>query len=190
MDYDYIEALVVKAKNGDTIAKEKLIAEFKPYILNISKRTFIYGYELQDIQSECYHIFFKCLAMYNVDTHRFVAYATNGIKNSISYLIEKNKNRSSAEGIEAFSLYDEVKDKLLSEETTMEDVICDNAEYEVLNNVLNKLNEDEKDLINFVFFKENTTKNYAKAKNMCYSTALLKRKTILNKICNDFKISF
>lgn len=190
MDYYYIESLVIKAKNGDNNAKEKLITEFKPYILNISQRTFIYGYELQDIQNECYQIFFKCLSMYNVGTHRFVAYATNGIKKSMSYLIEKNKNRSSAEGLEAFSLYDEVKDKLLSEETAMEDVVCDNAEYDALNKVLDKLNEDEKELINFIFFKENTTKNYAKEKNMCYSTALLKRKNILNKIYNDFKISF
>lgn len=190
MDYDYIESLVIRAKKGDNFAKEKLISEFKPYILNISQRTFIYGYELQDIQNECYHIFFKCLSMYNIDSHRFVAYATNGIKNSISYLIEKNKNRSSCEGLEAFSLYDEVKDFLLSDDSTMEDVICDNAEYDALNQILENLNEEEKELINFIFFNENTTKNYAKEKNMCYSTALLKRKNILNKIYNDFKICF
>ena len=51
MDYDYIEKLVSDCKNGDKNSKEKLIEEFKPYIINISKRTFIYGYEFEDLMN-------------------------------------------------------------------------------------------------------------------------------------------
>ena len=53
MDFDYIEALVTKCKNNDGVAKEKLAAEFRPLIYNISKRTFIDSYDIQDIQNEC-----------------------------------------------------------------------------------------------------------------------------------------
>ena len=54
MNFEYIESLVTKSKNGDTLSKEKLAEEFRPLIFNISKRTFIDGYEIQDIQNQCY----------------------------------------------------------------------------------------------------------------------------------------
>ena len=59
MNYDYIESLVIKSKDGDEESKEKLVNEFKPFIINLSKRTFIHGYEFQDIMNECYRILFK-----------------------------------------------------------------------------------------------------------------------------------
>lgn len=43
MDFDYIEALVTKCKNNDEIAKEKLAAEFRPLIYNISKKLSLMG---------------------------------------------------------------------------------------------------------------------------------------------------
>lgn len=54
MDFNYIEVLVTKCKNNNEAAKEKLAAEFRPLIYNISKRTFIDGYNVHDIQQECY----------------------------------------------------------------------------------------------------------------------------------------
>ena len=45
MDYEYIESLVQKSKEGDTLSKEKLVSEFRPLILNIVKRTFLHGYD-------------------------------------------------------------------------------------------------------------------------------------------------
>jgi len=53
MNFDYIETLVASCKNNDEVAKEKLAAEFRPLIYNISKRTFIDSYDIQDIQNEC-----------------------------------------------------------------------------------------------------------------------------------------
>jgi len=58
MNFEYIEDLVFKCKNGDMLSKEKLAEEFRPLILNISKRTFIDGYEMRDLQSECYQSLF------------------------------------------------------------------------------------------------------------------------------------
>ena len=86
MNYDYIESLVRQSKDGDINSKEKLLEEFKPFIINISKRTFIYGYEFEDIINECYRILLKCISLYKIENHRFVAYATNGIKNNINDL--------------------------------------------------------------------------------------------------------
>lgn len=53
MNFNYIETLVAKAKNGDVSAKEIIFKEFRPMILNISKRTFVHGYDFSDIEHEC-----------------------------------------------------------------------------------------------------------------------------------------
>ena len=46
------------------------------------------------------------------------------------------------------------------------------------------------DFINFVFFKNNTVKDYAYLKNMCYSTAIVKKKTILKKILTNISLYY
>lgn len=45
MNYDYIERLVKSTKAKNEKSKEKLIEEFRPFIMNLSKKTFINGYE-------------------------------------------------------------------------------------------------------------------------------------------------
>lgn len=182
MDYDYIENLAFKSRNGDEISKEKLVNEFRPLILNIAKRTFLHGYENSDIQSECYKSLFKCLSMYNPDSHRFVAYASNGIRNNINDLIKRVKTRSSAEGSEALTLSDNLEDSLPSNEDNLEDILCNKCDYEILKSAIASLTREEKELIKFIFFKNNTLAAYASLKNLPYSTANRKKKLTLLKL--------
>ncbi|CAI3221979.1 Sigma-70 region 2 domain-containing protein [Clostridium neonatale] len=190
MDYDYIEMLVLQAKNQDYNAKEKLVDEFTPFIVNHALKSFIYGYEFEDIKSECYKILLKCISSYNSETHRFISYATNSIKNGICTIARKSKRRCVCDGIEALSIHDDGMENMGSKELNLEDVVCNNAEYEALNTIINKLSSEEKELINFIFFNENTTKEYASLKNICYSTALQRKSTILNKLSKNLKIYF
>lgn len=182
MDYEYIENLVFKSKNGDTFSKEKLTYEFRPLIISISKKTFLHGYDKFDIQNECYRTLFKCVGLYNVENHRFVAYATNAIKNNIKDLIKRSKTRSSAEGHEALCLSDNLEHSLTSDEDTLENSLCTKCDYEDLRFAINNLTDTEKELIKFVFFKHNTVRTYASKKNMCYSTANQRKKVALNKL--------
>jgi len=190
MDFNYIETLVTRCKNNDEAAKEKLAAEFRPLIYNISKRTFIDGYNVHDIQQECYKSLFKCVSMYNLEKHRFVAYATNAIKNNMSDLIKRIKTRSSTEGNDALSLHDDVEKDFPSQEISTEISLCEMCDFQDLRLALKNLNEEERDFINFVFFKNNTVKDYAYLKNMCYSTAIVKKKTILKKILTNISLYY
>ncbi|WP_238900714.1 sigma-70 family RNA polymerase sigma factor [Clostridium sp. YIM B02500] len=185
MDFNYIESLVIKCKNNDETAKEKLAAEFKPLIYNISKRTFIDGYSMYDIQQECFESLFKSVSMYNIKKHRFVAYATNAIKNNIKDLIKRIKSRSSTEGNQALSLHYNFENDLPSEEISTEVSLCEMCDYEDLRLALDNLTREEKEFIDFVFFKNYTVLDYSHLKNMCYSTAILKKNTILKKILNN-----
>lgn len=182
MDYEYIEKLVSSSKLGDEKSKELLVNEFKPFIISLSKKTFINGYDKNDIQSECYKILFYCLDRYNIKSHKFVGYAINAIKNQLSSLIKKSINRSSSEGNEALSLYENLENTLFSNELNLEDSFCQKCDKEKLNAILNNLNESEKELINYIFFKNNTVRTYAFSKNMCYSTAILRKNNVLKKI--------
>ena len=182
MNYEYIERLVLKSKNGDELSKEKLMHEFRPLIINISKKTFIHGYDNHDIQHECYRTLFRCVCLYKLENHRFVAYATNAIKNNINDLIKRSKSRSSAEGHEALCLSDNLEHSLPSNEDNIEDALCTKCDIEELRFAINNLTDAEKELIKFVFFKHNTVRAYASKKNMCYSTASQKKKVALTKL--------
>ena len=190
MNFDYIEALVTKCKNNDQLAKEKLAAEFRPLIYNISKRTFIDGYNIHDIQQECYQSLFKSVSMYNLEKHRFVAYATNAIRNNINDLIKRVKSRSFAEGNDALSLCNNFEKDLPSQEISAEVLLCEKCDFHDLKLALKNLNEDEMALIDFVFFKNNTVQDYAYLKNMCYSTAIVKKKNILKKIFDNISLYY
>lgn len=190
MDFDYIEELVTKCKDNDELSKEKLAKQFRPLIYNISKKTFIDGYDIHDIQNECFQSLFKSVSMYNLEKHRFVAYATNAIKNNMNDLIKKVKSKSLTQGNDALSLHDDFEKDIPSQEVSTEILLCEKCDFEELKIALSNLNEDEKELIEFVFFKNNTVQNYASLKNMCYSTAILRKKNTLKKIFNNMKINY
>ncbi|OOM13987.1 sigma-70 family RNA polymerase sigma factor [Clostridium saccharobutylicum] len=190
MDFNYIEDLVTKCKNNDESAKEKLATEFRPLIYNISKKTFIDGYNKHDIYQECYKSLFKSVSMYNLEKHRFVAYATNAIKNNMNDLIKRIKTRSSTEGNDALSLHDNFEKDIPSVEISPEISLCEMCDYEDLRLALKDLNEEEKELIDFVFFRNNTVLNYAHLKDMCYSTAIVKKKNILKKLLNNISLYY
>ncbi|NFR87731.1 sigma-70 family RNA polymerase sigma factor [Clostridium botulinum] len=182
MDLKYVEMLAKKSKNGDNLSKEKLIEEFRPFIKNFSRKTFIHGYDKEDLENECYKNLFKCLNSYNLEKHRFVAYATNGIKNNLNDLIRKTKNRDNSEGSSALTLSDNLEFVLPSNSPNLEETLCKQCDLEILKIAIKNLTEEEQELVDFIFFKNNTIKLYSDLKDMCYSTAVNRKTIALRKI--------
>jgi hypothetical protein len=127
INYSNIESLVKLAQSGDTTTKEILSREFTPFILNLSKKSFINSYTPADIQNECYKTLFKCLNLYSPDKHRFVAYAANTIKNSVNHLIRTSIKRSGAEGPAALIFNTCLENMLYSEIEQDDDIILNKA---------------------------------------------------------------
>ncbi len=186
MDLKYVEMLAKNSKDGDNLSKENLIEEFRPFIRNLSRKTFIHGYDKNDIENECYKNLFKCLNSYDLEKHRFVAYATNGIKNNLNDLIRKTKNRDNSEGSCALTLSDDLEDALPSNEPNLEDMLCNECDLDLLKYAIKKLTKEEQELIDFIFFKNNTIRLYSSLKNMCYSTAAKRKMDVLKKINKIF----
>ena len=183
MDFESIETLACKAKVGDKKAKEELIKAFRPFIINFSKKAFIPGYEISDVENECYRILLKSLAKYDTTTHKFVAYGTNSIKNGI-YDILRRKKKSEKSGsaftIVSFDSFFENSDIDIS---YIDPVINCDSKFE-LTKALDSLNSNEKELIDFVYYRDKTLKEYSKTHGLNYNSCVKKRKRILSKLSN------
>ncbi|MDU5723272.1 MAG: sigma-70 family RNA polymerase sigma factor, partial [Clostridium butyricum] len=162
--------------------KEKLIEEFRPFIINLSKRTFIPGYDYDDFKNECYRILFRCILLYKIESHRFVAYATNGIKNSINDLIRRNIQTNNIHGSGA-TVYDNYVDETFnSDSPQIEDILCSSYDSDCLKFAMNQLTEDEKELVQHIFFKDMTLKSFSDEKGICYSCAVKMKRFVLDKM--------
>ena len=103
MDYNEIESLVKLAKANDKNAKEELVVQFTPLILNLSKKSFVNSYEFADIKNECYHTLFKCLSLYNPEKYRFAAYQQNQLK-ILKYVYFERHSLKIIPSIQIFSI--------------------------------------------------------------------------------------
>lgn len=181
MDYEIIENLAKKAKSGDQKAKEELINAFKPFILNLSKKTFISGYERSDIENECYRILLKSLSKYDTDTHKFVAYGTNSIKNGIYDLLRRNEqSQKSGNSFTTVSFDSALENNDIN--IPYVDPTINSENKFALNKALNSLDEKEKALIDYVYYKDKTVKEYSEKLGLNYKTCLKQRKRILSKL--------
>jgi len=86
-------------------------------------------------------------------------------------------------------LHEDVEKDFVSVDISLEDLFCNECDYNELRSALNNLNQEEKELIDFIFFKNNTVQTYAYFRNLCYSTANLKKKVTLKKILNDINLN-
>lgn len=182
MNYNEIEKIVLAAKMGNSQAKESLVEEFTPLILNLSRKSSITSYEPEDIRNECYKTLFKCVEQYASDKHRFVAYATNAIKNSVNELIRKSVRRCGAEGMTALISSDKLDNSLFSAIEGIDNFVINRLMISQLQNVLNSLYTAERELITHVYFKGYSLKRYSEIKALQYSEVLKRRANILRKL--------
>lgn len=184
MNYEYIENLVTDAKIGDLNAKKTLIQEFTPFVNSISRKIFIHGYERCDIKNECFLTLCDCISKYKLNTNSFVGYATNSIKNNLNVLITRLVKRNDFDGI--FSLSDDLENTVsLNHVIEQENKFLEYEYNRLLSAIKNNLNDSEKDLVFFLFFKNNTLTNYAYYENISYVTASKRKKKVLAKLKNN-----
>ena len=180
MDYNEIESLVLKAKNNNEIAKEDIIEEFKPFIYNFCKRIHIPGYDKEDLHNECFQVLMKAIKMYEPKQHRFVAYGTNAIKNSIYSILRCRLNKEGNRNNEIFSFT-----------TDLEEYYKDNNYIDPITNIdmklqiekaMNTLNANDRKLIEHLYFLDMPLRQYCKKYNLNYSASLKRKKEILSKL--------
>ena len=182
MNLKYAEMLVTNAKSGNQDAKEKLIQEFKPFIYNLSKKTYMHGYNFEDIESECNSALLTAIEHYDLDKRTFVSYATSTIKHSIYHLILNFKKSENINGICSLTKDGEIENIELCGDSTVESIFFQKNSSSEIKKLLSILTNDEKELIDYVIINGHTLQSYATLKNMKYSKAYCKKQSLINKI--------
>ncbi len=185
MNFSKIENLVLLSKAGSEKAKEELMEDFKPFILNLCKKSHVNGFEFEDLKNECYQTLFKCVKMYDLSKHRFVAYATNAIKNSINNLIRISKRRDNREGSKTLILDDNLEHVLFYDMDFVEDQIYKATLNKELKASLKTLNRDELELIDLIYIRKLPLKQYSDCKGISYVKAITRRNNMLKKLRNS-----
>lgn len=182
MNNNYIEELVIDAKKGNNKAILNLIEEFNPLIFGLIRKTYIAGYEVEDLKNECYIILIKCIKLYNPEKHRFTAYATNAIKNGFYYLIRSSKSKRFIQIGDSLTSSGNLSDYQLSSNSNTEDNYINKCQYDVLYQAILELSPDEKQFIYKIFFEDISLKDYARGNNLSYSSVIRKKYAILKKL--------
>lgn len=182
MDFKICEELALLAKENNEEAKEMLVKEFEPFIRSVAKRTFIHGFDYNDIVSEGYITLFKCIKMYNPNSHRFVGYTVSAIKNNINYIIEKSLRHESTEGASALTMTDKLEHILLSDKNVIDEKLSELLDEEMLTMLEDTLSEEEMEIINLIILRGYSVKEYSLYRQLKYSTVSQKKQRLLKKI--------
>lgn len=182
-----IDKIVDMAKNGDKKAVEEIINRFKPLIIKYSKRTFISGYDENDFKQIGYLTILKAIKKYDSRISKnFEAYVCLALRNNYYYEIrqrcrnnfEISLNKPIAEGVE-------LGDELLSVENIEENFMHSDNINKVLN-IVKYLPPDEKEFIEYIYFKDRSLKAYSYTKNIGYNTCAKRKERIIKKIRRNF----
>lgn len=187
LNFDEVERLALLSIKGDMRAKEELAENFKPFILNLAKKSYIHGFEFEDIVNECYNSLFNCLSRYNPDKHRFVAYATISIKNSVGLLIRLANKRNETDGAATLILTDNLEHVVSNDKEFIEDEVIKKIDIDNLKKAISELSHTEKNLVDYVFLKKHTLKQYSLHSNLNYSKVVNKKNSIINKLKFNIK---
>lgn len=182
MNYDEIEELVTASKASNMEAKETLAIKFRPFILKLSKKTHITSYEFSDIVNECYKTLFKSIIYYNTDSHRFVAYATNAIKNTVISLIRSSIKKSESSTYKKLIVFDKVDGIICPDTQSLEDIVIKRIYVQNLKVALKSLKLEDQELLYYMYFKKYSLKRLSKIKGFSYTSAVNKKIEILNKL--------
>lgn len=113
--------------------------------------------------------------------HRFVAYATNGIKNNINDLIRKNVKINKICG-PSIILDNYVEETLKADIPETAELLCGKYDSECLKYAMNQLSSDELTLVIYLFYENKTLKSYAHEKGLSYSYVVKMKRYVLDKI--------
>ena len=182
MDLDYLEMLIENVKNGDKTSIETILTEFKPFISCYSKKihhSLKYGYEICDIENECYSTLLITIKNYTKPSSKFVFYALSAIKRSCISLIRYWNYRKTMGSTDANDdIINQIPGNPLDEPFAY---LNRQADFELINKTLLKLSSEEQQLLKMIFFDGMSIAEYARRVGIRYNVAAWKKRQAINK---------
>lgn len=172
-----IEKLVKLAKSGDSQAVTMVIKKYEGLIVKEAGKYRIPGYEFEDLVQYGYMTVIKCIRMYDLDACRFNGYVISGIRNNMGYLLRKNIkiNREISDD----STCENQADML---DMSIEDHITAYEQVKELYEALDKLDPEERELIETFYLKDQKTVELPKSTTQEYRKMYYRKKVVLQKL--------
>ena len=181
MDYNHIEELVRSIKKGNELSKLELLKEFKPYVLSYISKSYIKGYDKNDLENECYLALLNSINSYDCNKHRFIAYGLCSIKNRLKYLYKLSKNKDVPEEAIMFN-YNEESDTIMDNSLLTEDIIILRENLKKIKSTLECTSPEYYNLFHKVIINKMPLSSYSKKYNINYYNAYKMKKDILRII--------
>lgn len=156
VDTTNVETIIENAKEGDAGAINALIERYKYLIIKEAARYHIPGYDFEDVVQHGYLSVIKAVHKYRLGSNSADGYFINTIKNNFKDLL-KGKVKH----------YREIPDDSLldintqSYEFTLEDQIIAYEQVKKLYEALDKLSEEDRDIIERFYLKGESLKEIA-----------------------------
>lgn len=179
-----IKEIVQRCKKNDESAKEELLMAFKGFIYKNSKLINLTDYDREDLLQEGFLSIMKSLKMVDLDKPgSIVTYICNSIRFNYNYLIRQKCRNNSELSLNA-PIEDnlEVMDTLQGKEDVEAHCLQREISYEVNKAVRDSLDSEERDLIEFLFFREGKLKDYCDRKNINYNLCAKRKERALKKM--------
>lgn len=175
-----LEALLKKAKNGESSAVKEICIRFNGMIINMCRSFYIKGYTMEDMIQEGRLSLIKAVGSYDLSSeYPFASYARSAILKNFYYKI-----RSSTKKVSCCSIYscnkegNELIDIIPSRENIEEDFMGKQWSIQ-LKNAVGKLSRKEKKIIIWCYVENKSLKEYAVKKDITYKRAVCRRKRAL-----------
>lgn len=149
--------LIKNAQNGDKLSFEEILKRLKGFIYSKCLKTYISGYDTEDLVSECNKEVISAVYKYDVNRSNGAAlsYLTTSIVNCLKMLIRKNASRPAVISLNQKTEEDgntEIVDLIFAEEDVEATVIF-NIDKDIIMQLIEKLPERQRELIEGVYFK-------------------------------------
>ncbi|WP_291578943.1 sigma-70 family RNA polymerase sigma factor, partial [Clostridium sp. UBA6640] len=182
--YNDLNELVVRAKDGDKVATESIVDRFRNYIKYFSRRIYVAGYEVGDLEQVGFHSLLKAIRACDLNKYSFTPYAIASIKNNYYALIRNKVKERYSLSLEEDHNGLKIIDVLNSSENIEEDYILKET-IQQLKKAIDNLSPIEKEILESIFFEEKTIKQYAQEKNLKYHNVIYKKKSIISRLGNE-----
>lgn len=171
-DLKKLEDEVIRAKDENMEAKEFIIQFFNPFIIKMSKTTFINGMTENDIKQSLTLYLLIAIRKYS-GKNKFFWYAIQTMKNNIYRELKRRKKDNGLINIEKipFSNNDYIEDNILKSE-----------EVQTLKRAIHQLNDKDNELLCKIYFEDYDYNKLIRYFNQNYNTIASRKNRALKKL--------
>ena len=170
-----MENLILKGKQGDKEALEKIINYFIPLILKEASKYIIKCYDYEDLVQHGYLSVIKAVNMYKGEPQWFIPYGIRAVILNYKALLKKEIKH-----------HREIPDEFINDNEdylfTLEDEILAFQKTEDLYKALDSLSEAEREIIKSFYIKEQSLEEIAATTNKTYNNVRYTKAKVIKKL--------